>query len=152
MPTLVLRRAFICLIAAAAVMPAAHAADSPATKDAPDLSKVRAAIKVKKYDVALAELKSMLANPNNQHPDVYSLMGFSLRKTGDRAQAMTYYRKALDADPTHRGALEYQGELYVELGQIDKAKENLAKLNRLCLFGCEEQRDLKEAIAHASTG
>ena len=64
-----------------------------------------------------------------QQPDVYSLMGFALRKTGDRAQAMTYYRKALEADPAHKGALEYQGELFVELGQIDKAKENLAKLN-----------------------
>ena len=34
-------------------------------------------------------------------------------------------------------------------GQMDKAKENLAKLNRLCLFGCEEYNDLKEAIEHA---
>jgi hypothetical protein len=63
---------------------------------------------------------------------------------------MTWYRKALDADPTHRGALEYQGELYVEMGQVDKARENLATLDRLCWFGCEEERDLKEAIAHAS--
>ena len=86
------------------------------------------------------------AYPN---PDVYSLMGFALRKTGDQAQSMVYYRKALDADPTHKGALEYQGELYVELGQVDKAKENLAKLDKLCWFGCEEKTDLKEAIEHA---
>ena len=62
---------------------------------------------------------------------------------------MTYYRKALDAEPNHRGALEYQGELFVELGQVDKAKENLAKLDRICMFGCEEARDLKAAIEHA---
>jgi tetratricopeptide (TPR) repeat protein len=149
MPTLIDRRIFVCILTAAAIAPAARAADIQ-SKDAPDLTKVRAEIKAKKYDAALAEMKAMLVNVNNQHPDVYSLMGFALRKTGDRAQSMTYYRKALDADPSHKGALEYQGQLYVELGQIDKAKENLAKLNRLCWFGCEEERDLKEAIARAA--
>jgi tetratricopeptide (TPR) repeat protein len=152
MPTLVLRLAFACLLGAAAIAPASNAADAPSTKDAPDLSRVRAEIKVKNYDAARAELKGLMVNINYQHPDAYSLMGFVLRKTGDRAQAMTYYRKALDVDPSHKGALEYQGELYVELGQIDNAKENLKKLGRICWFGCEEETDLKEAIAHASKG
>ena len=62
----------------------------------------------------------------HQHADVYNLMGFSLRKTGDHKQAYTFYRKALDFDPEHKGALEYLGELYVETGQIDKASENVA--------------------------
>jgi tetratricopeptide (TPR) repeat protein len=149
MPTLMLGLAFAGLLAAATIPPAANAADSPATREGPDLRTVRSAIQVKNYNAALTELKGMVVSYPNA--DVYSLMGFALRKTGDRAQAMTYYRKALDADPTHKGALEYQGELYVELGQIDKAKENLAKLDRLCWFGCEEERDLKEAIAHAPT-
>lgn len=152
MPTLLLRRAFAGLLGAAAIAAAASAADVSSARDGPDLTKVRAAIKVKNYDAALHELQGMVVNVNDQTPDVYSLMGFVLRKSGDRPQAMTYYRKALDADPTHRGALEYQGELYVELGQIDKAKENLAKLDRLCLFGCEEKNDLKQAIEHASKG
>ena len=42
----------------------------------------------------------------NQHADVYNLMG-SLRKTGDYKQAYTFYRKALEFDPEHKGALEY---------------------------------------------
>lgn len=147
MPTQMTRRAFACLLGVAAFAPAAHAADISSNKDAPDLSKARAAIAAKNYQAALVELKSIEAK--TPHADVYSLTGFALRKSGDRAQAMTYYRKALDADPTHKGALEYQGELYVELGQIDAAKANLAKLDRLCWFGCEEATDLKEAIAHA---
>jgi tetratricopeptide (TPR) repeat protein len=147
MATIAVRLAFAGLLGAAALLPTAYAADSPATKDAPDLTAVRAAIKVKNYDAALRDLKVIVVN--SQHPDVYSLMGFVLRKTGDRPQAMIYYRKALDADPGHKGALEYQGELYVEMGQVDKAKENLAKLGKLCWFGCEEERDLKEAIEHA---
>jgi tetratricopeptide (TPR) repeat protein len=76
-------------------------------------------------------------------------MGFSLRKTGDYKQAYTFYRKALDFDPEHKGALEYLGELYVETGQVDKAKENLALLKKLCPGGCEELADLEKAVAEA---
>ena len=147
MDTLARTLVFACLLGAAALLPAAHAADTPEAKAGPDLSGVRTAIKAKNYDSALTQLKGIAARDPN--PDIYSLMGFALRKTGDRAQSMTYYRKALDADPNHRGALEYQGELYVEIGQVDKARENLARLDKLCVFGCEEERDLKEAIAHA---
>jgi tetratricopeptide (TPR) repeat protein len=125
----------------------AQAADTTFTPSGPDLSGVRSAIKAKNYDAALAQLK-VLAVKYDQ-PDVNSLMGFALRKTGDRATAMKYYVKALDAEPSHRGALEYQGELFVELGQIDKAKANLARLSQICPFGCEEKEDLKEAIEHA---
>ena len=77
------------------------------------------------------------------------MLGHALWKTGDWRQGMTYYDKALAIDPSHKGALEYQGELYVELGQLDLAKQNLAKLNHLCWFGCDEARDLKAAIEHA---
>jgi len=132
-------------ILATLTIPAAWAVDNVTSKDTPDLTTVRAAIKAKNFDAALAELKSLAAM--YQNPDVYNLLGFALRKTGDRQQSMTYYKKALDFDPEHKGALEYQGELYMELGQADKAKENLAKLTRLCPTGCEELDDLKEAIA-----
>ena len=76
-------------------------------------------------------------------------MGFSLRKSGDYQQAYTFYRKALEFDPDHKGALEYLGELYVEIGQVEKAKENLAQLKRLCPGGCEELADLEHAITAA---
>ena len=126
----------------------AQAADvQPAMPAPPTLAKVRAAIKTRNYDAALADLRTMEATTKTA--DVYNLMGFCLRKKGDRPQAMTYYRKALELDPNHKGALEYQGELYVELGQLPQAKENLAKLSRLCPGGCEEQADLKEAIEKA---
>ena len=53
-----------------------------------------------------------------QHADVYNLLGFSLRKSGDTKTAMTFYQKALEFDPDHKGALEYSGELYVQIGDI----------------------------------
>src|ERR1051326_8564171 len=103
--------------AIAAIPPSAHAADTVPSADAPDLRAIRADRKAKKYDVALAQLKPLAAK--DQQPDVYSLMGFALRKTGDRPNAMTYYNKALAMDANHKGALEYQGELFVEIGQLD---------------------------------
>jgi tetratricopeptide (TPR) repeat protein len=123
----------------------ALAVDNISSRDAPDLTSVRAKIKAKDYKAALAELTPMLTT--HQHADVYNLMGFSLRKTGDYQQAYTFYRKALDFDPNHKGALEYLGELYVETGQVDKAKENIVRLKQLCPSGCEELADLEKAIS-----
>ena len=125
-----------------------RAVDNITSKDAPDLTSVRAKIKAKDFKGALAELTPMLAT--YQHADVYNLMGYSLRKTGDYKQAYTFYRKALDFDPDHKGALEYLGELYVETGQIEKAKENIVRLQQLCPSGCEELADLQRAVSAAS--
>ena len=138
---------FAVVLVAAVPMTSAYAVDNVTTTDAPDLASVRAKIKAKDFKAALAELTPMLAT--HQHADVYNLMGFSLRKTGDYSQAYTFYRKALDFNPEHKGALEYLGELYVETGQIDKAKENVAMLKKLCPGGCEELEDLEQAIAAA---
>ena len=127
--------------------PDARAIDTVVSTSAPDLTSVRAKIKAKDFKAALAELTPMLET--HQHADVYNLMGFSLRKTGDYKQAYTFYRKALEFDPEHKGALEYLGELYVETGQFEKARENLALLKKLCPGGCEELADLEAAIAAA---
>ena len=143
-----MRKISLCAIAlACAFATSAFAVDNVTSKDAPDLTSVRAKIKAKDYKAALAELTPMLEK--YQHADVYNLMGFSLRKTGDQKQAFTFYRKALDFDPQHKGALEYLGELYVETGQIEKAKQNAEQLKKLCPGGCEELADLQEAIEHA---
>jgi tetratricopeptide (TPR) repeat protein len=137
----------VLLAGASLAATGALAVDNVTSKDAPDLTSVRAKIKAKDFKAALAELTPMLAT--YQHADVYNLMGFSLRKTGDYKQAYTFYRKALDFDPEHKGALEYLGELYVETGQLDKAKENVVLLKKLCPSGCEELADLEKAIAAA---
>jgi tetratricopeptide (TPR) repeat protein len=126
----------------------ALAIDTVTSRDAPDLTSVRAKIKAKDFKAAIVELTPMLET--HQHADVYNLMGFSLRKSGDPKQAYTFYRKALDFDPEHKGALEYLGELYVETGQVDKARENVLLLKKLCPGGCEELADLEQAIASAS--
>jgi tetratricopeptide (TPR) repeat protein len=123
----------------------AFAVDTINSADAPDLTSVRTKIKAADYRGALDELK-VLAD-KNQHADVYSLMGFSLRKMGDYPTALTFYKKALDFNADHKGAREYLGELYVDMGDLPKAREQLAVLTKLCPQGCEEREDLEKVLA-----
>jgi Flp pilus assembly protein TadD len=125
--------------------PAALAVDTISSKDAPDLTAARAKIKAKDYQAALVELRTLA--DTNQHADVYSLLGFSLRQTGDYTTALTFYKKALEFDANHKGAHEYLGELYIETGQLPKAREQLAVLEKLCPQGCEEREDLEKVLA-----
>jgi cytochrome c-type biogenesis protein CcmH/NrfG len=94
---------------------------------------------------ALADLRDLAQD--NQQADVYNLLGFTLRKTGDFTTALTYYNKALELKPDHKAAREYLSELYVETGDMAKANEQLASLQKLCPAGCEELEDLQKAIA-----
>jgi len=125
------------------------AVDTPTTREAPDLTAVRAKIKAKQFKAAIVDLNGMIDN-GVQHADVYNLLGFSLRKSGDTKTAYTFYKKALDFDPDHKGALEYLGELYVETGELAKARQHVVLLQKLCPQGCEELEDLEKAIAEAA--
>jgi Flp pilus assembly protein TadD len=134
---------------APALMPApAFAVDNMESTDAPDLSSVRAKIKAKDYAAALTELRDLAED--TQQADVYNLLGFTLRKTGDFKTSLTYYTKALELQPDHKAAREYLGELYVETGNMEKAKEQLSILAKLCPGGCEEREDLQKAISAKS--
>lgn len=126
------------------VMSPAYAVDNMSSTDAPDLTSVRTKIKAKDYAGALAELRELADDV--QHADVYNLMGYTLRKSGDFKTSLTYYTKAIEMQPEHKAAREYLGELYVETGNMEKAKEQLAVLAKLCPGGCEEREDLQKAI------
>jgi Flp pilus assembly protein TadD len=131
------------------LMPApAFAVDNIESTDAPDLSSVRAKIKAKDYAAALTELRDIAED--TQQADVYNLLGYTLRKTGDFKTSLTYYTKALELQPDHKAAREYLGELFVETGNMEKAKEQLAVLAKLCPGGCEEREDLQKAISAKS--
>lgn len=99
-----------------------------------------------KYDDALQALKEIEASSPND-ADVLNLIAFSHRKLGDLDAAGTHYIKALTIDPSHLGALEYQGELFITLGDMEAAQANLTRLESLCPTGCDELDALKEALA-----
>ncbi|MEO6394504.1 MAG: tetratricopeptide repeat protein [Devosia sp.] len=111
----------------------------------PSMSEARAEIKAKHWSDAIATLKLIIAD-NSNNADAYNLLGYSYRNSGDFKRAQQAYTRALKLDPKHTGALEYQGVLYVMLGDIDKAKANLAKIKGICGTSCEEYEDLDEAI------
>jgi Flp pilus assembly protein TadD len=144
----VLNRLLFAVLLSVAASPVL-AVDTVPSSTAPDLTAVRAKIKASDYRGAIVDLNG-LVDKGVQHADVYNLLGFSLRKSGDTRTALTFYKKALEFDPNHKGALEYSGELYVQLGDMVKARENAAKLTALCPQGCEELTDLQQAINGAA--
>jgi tetratricopeptide (TPR) repeat protein len=137
------------IISFAAVAPAL-AVDNIESADAPDLTSVQSKIASKDYAGALTELRGIAET--TEQADVYNLMGFTLRKTGDYRTSLTYYTKALELQPDHKAAHEYLGELYVETGDMVKAKDQLATLAKLCPAGCEELDDLQKAISAKGAG
>lgn len=103
-------------------------------------------VKARNYAAAIPMLRDVVSKePSNA--DALNYLGFSYRETGDLKNAMTYYRRALAVDPNHKGANEYLGELYVRMGDLPKAEAQLAKLDRLCSFGCAEYEELKRKVA-----
>jgi tetratricopeptide (TPR) repeat protein len=119
-------------------------ATSTMTKDA-DYTAGEQAVKAGKYADALALLQKVVERtPKNA--DAWNYIGFSNRKLGKFPEALNAYEKALAINPDHLGANEYLGELYLQTGDMPKAEERLAKLDKLCTFGCEEYRTLKAAI------
>ncbi|MBZ6074728.1 tetratricopeptide repeat protein [Microvirga puerhi] len=123
---------------------AAFAVDDDTSTGSVDLSSVRAKIKAANYAAALEELRGLAED--TQQADVYNLLGYTLRKTGDFDTSLTYYNKALQLQPDFKAAREYLGELYVETGNVGKAREQLAALDKLCPGGCEEREDLAKAL------
>jgi tetratricopeptide (TPR) repeat protein len=110
--------------------------------------KARALITAGKYKDAIAPLEAVRAE-NRDSADVANWLGYAYRKTKDFAKAKANYERALAIDPNHKGAREYLGELFVETGDIPKAREQLDALARIC-GSCEEHKDLAVAIAKAA--
>lgn len=119
---------------------------TPATKQlSVFLSEADALIKQKNFTAALNLLKQANKSYAN-NADINNLLGFSSRKLKQFAASAKYYKKALRINPNHLGALEYQGELFLQTKKVPAAKKNLAKLKKLCGENCEEYLDLKKAI------
>jgi tetratricopeptide (TPR) repeat protein len=83
------------------------------------------------------------------HADVLNYMGFTSRKLGRLDAALGYYREALRLDPNHLGATEYLGELYIQMGELDRARTQLARLDDLCAYGCAQREELARWIESA---
>jgi Flp pilus assembly protein TadD len=99
----------------------------------------------RRYDEALSSL-AKAQTAFGPHPDILTYEGYAWRKKGDYARAEGFYQQALAIDPNHIGATEYYGELKVAKGDITGARVMLAKLDRICAFGCADAEELRRWI------
>ena len=102
-----------------------------------------------RYDEAIGQLEDAVwsAGP---HPDITTYLGFANRKLGRYETARRWYEAALTVAPRHRGALEYYGELKLELGDTAGARQHLARLDQLCAFGCQQADELRRWIRESA--
>ena len=102
------------------------------------------------YDKSLKLLKKLTKREDlgTKRADIYNLLGFSYRKleNPDLDKSFAAYMMAIEIDPSHLGAHEYLGELYLMRDQKDKAVIILKKLDQLAGSNTEEYRELKIAI------
>ena len=78
---------------------------------------------------------------------------WDIAPAGSDASTSSYahYQRALRLDPAHLGAHEYLGELYLQRGEPEQARAQLAELELLCPAGCEERSELADAILAQGT-
>ena len=102
------------------------------------------------YNKSLKLLKKLTKREDlgTKRADIYNLLGFSYRKleNPDLDKSFAAYMMAIEIDPSHLGAHEYLGELYLMRDQKDKAVIILKKLDQLAGSNTEEYRELKIAI------
>lgn len=146
------QHAFIIALFAAPAVLAAGGGDEPRAVTAqpadPVIEKVLAANAQRDWGASQDLLREALTrNPGNA--DYHNLYAYAIRKGTNPSLDLVFrhYNEALRINPEHRGAHEYLGEAYLMVGNVAKAKEELATLDRLCFFGCEEYTMLKQAVA-----
>jgi tetratricopeptide (TPR) repeat protein len=141
----------LCLGLAASTMSVAVIGQRPDDQIAPksvELMKQGEALLAQgKYVEADDALETALAvDPKNRA--AFTVMARVAIKEKLFGQAIHLTNKALALEPTDRDALAVQGEAMVELGALPRAKENLAKLQKLCgNAGCPQVALLSTAIA-----
>ena len=100
------------------------------------------------YEAAIVRLEHAVWS-DGPHPDLLTYLGFANRKLKRYDAARAWYEQALAVAPQHRGALEYYGELKLELGDFAGARAHLVRLDRICGFGCYQADELRQWIAES---
>jgi Flp pilus assembly protein TadD len=124
---------------------AADTDEGPTAKLDPDYAAGKKAIEAKDWSAAIKSLSSA-ALRDTKNADIQNELGYAYRNSGQMDLAFKHYERALQLNPRHRGAHEYVGEAYLLVGNLPKAEEHLAALQKICLIPCEEYGDLKKEI------
>lgn len=141
----------LCLGLAASTLPVAVVGQRPDDQIAPKsielLKQGEALLAQGKFVEADDALETALVvDPKNRA--AFNVMAKVAIKQKLYGQAIKLTNKALTLEPTDRDALAVQGEAMVELGALPRAKENLARLQKLCgAASCTQVTTLSSAIA-----
>ena len=85
--------------------------------------------------------------PDQEDARVLNYLGFSNRKLGKMDKALGFYHAAIAANPDYTLVREYLGEAFIQLGQLEKAREQLTQLERICGGkSCNEYSMLSKVI------
>ena len=112
----------------------------------PDYAAGKKAIEAREWKAAVKSLASA-ALRDTRNADIQNYLGYAYRNLGEFDLAFKHYGRALELSPRHRGAHEYIGEAYLMNGNLAKAEEHLAALQKICLLPCDEYGDLRKKIA-----
>ncbi len=111
----------------------------------PDFAAGKKALAAEDWHASIASLKlAALRDPDNA--DIQNYIGFAYRRLRKLEPALAHYWRAVALNPRHRSAHEHLGEAYLFKGDIPRAEEHLAALERICLIPCDEFVDLNRAI------
>jgi tetratricopeptide (TPR) repeat protein len=83
----------------------------------------------KAYESAIrSQTAAVKAFPS--HYEAQNELGYALRRTGKFAEAIAAYDRALEIDSAYFPAIEYRGEAYLGVGELEKAKASYMVLFR----------------------
>lgn len=106
----------------------------------------RAAQAAGKLDEATDALETALAvDPRNRA--AFVSLGDVAQARGLSGKAIRFYREALTLEPNDVAALKGQGSAYVAKGALERARQNLTRIRKICTRGCPEATELAALIA-----
>ena len=109
-----------------------------------DLADGKAKNATKKFKKALDRGERAVAIDPKFH-EAWNLVGYSSRHLKNYDQALVAYGKCLELRPDYTLAREYLGEAYLEMGKVDKAREQLAWLQNNAAAS-QDAKDLAKAV------
>jgi tetratricopeptide (TPR) repeat protein len=93
------------------------------------------------------EALGVLRRADTGDPRVLNETGYAVRKLGDPAGALVYYRRALEIDPGYVAARSYMGEALLVQGDVASARAELDDIARRCGTDCTAYVSLSAAMA-----
>lgn len=96
-----------------------------------------------RYEEALQMLDTV---KDQTDAEVLNYRGYATRKLGRVDEGISYYLKAVAADPKYALVREYLGEAYVLKGRVDLAEAQLSEIKGICGVACDPYKELQSAI------